>query len=367
MNNTCNILLLGKTGVGKSALLNYLAGKTLAESGVPETGGGLTRGIHKYPIAINGYNCIVADSEGLEAGASKEWNNIIDNALMTATSSDKPADWYHIVVFCISAAGGRVEDIEAQTINKLKNAGYGVIIAFTKSDVSSEDDTKEMRNRISELIPNGNFKYIDVSSVQLRGGYKFGKEELSDAIIKQWGKTVVNMMPNYVFDWCNEYLTQQESKIKDWVWSQNMRVFGRSAEDVIHDVNKKIEATVNTISTEVTKRQRIAFAEISEVMAAFSKILRIQTNSTFSNIDSMFEKVRKESDSPTSAGEIVGIILLFPILFVPALFATLLDDGSKEKRKICKNISENLSKTKTKIAEQKNILKEKLEKIYGDS
>lgn len=152
MNNTCNILLLGKTGVGKSTLLNYLAGKTLAESGVPETCGGWTRGIHKYPVVINGYNCIVADSEGLETGESEYWNDIIDRELMTATSSDRPADWYHIVIFCISAASSRIEDIQVQTINKLKNAGYGVIIALTKIDQISEEDEERLKEGIHSAV-----------------------------------------------------------------------------------------------------------------------------------------------------------------------------------------------------------------------
>ena len=48
----CNILILGKTGVGKSSLLNYICGKQLAEAGAgkPKTG----KGIYEYSATING-------------------------------------------------------------------------------------------------------------------------------------------------------------------------------------------------------------------------------------------------------------------------------------------------------------------------
>ena len=62
----CNILLLGQTGVGKSSLLNYIAGKELAEAGISSHIGGITRGINKYSVDINGQMCEVSDSEGLE-------------------------------------------------------------------------------------------------------------------------------------------------------------------------------------------------------------------------------------------------------------------------------------------------------------
>ena len=74
----CNILLLGQTGVGKSSLLNYLAGETLAESGVSSGIGGITRGINKYNVIINGQKCQVSDSEGLELNREKAWRKLVD-------------------------------------------------------------------------------------------------------------------------------------------------------------------------------------------------------------------------------------------------------------------------------------------------
>ena len=65
----CNILLLGQTGVGKSSLLNYIAGKELAEAGISSHIGGITRGINKYSVDINGRNGIILSYSASEQTA----------------------------------------------------------------------------------------------------------------------------------------------------------------------------------------------------------------------------------------------------------------------------------------------------------
>lgn len=60
-----NILILGKTGVGKSSLVNYLYGQNIAiaKSGKPVT----LRGFHKHPsFKYKSLNVTVYDSWGLE-------------------------------------------------------------------------------------------------------------------------------------------------------------------------------------------------------------------------------------------------------------------------------------------------------------
>ena len=80
---------MGLTGVGKSSLINYLAGETVADAGITSGTGGLTRGIHKYPININGQHCMVSDTEGLESSHSKFWQNLMEKELL-ATDANKP-------------------------------------------------------------------------------------------------------------------------------------------------------------------------------------------------------------------------------------------------------------------------------------
>ena len=90
----CNILVMGLTGVGKSSLINYLADKELAEAGFASGSGGLTRGIHSYPMVIKGQNCMVSDSEGLEASHSAFWQKMMDNELLKVDTSKPTILWF---------------------------------------------------------------------------------------------------------------------------------------------------------------------------------------------------------------------------------------------------------------------------------
>ena len=73
---------MGITGVGKSSLINYLAGEELAEAGISSQAGGLTRGIHKYSISINSQPCNVFDSEGLETSHSEYWKDMMEQDIL---------------------------------------------------------------------------------------------------------------------------------------------------------------------------------------------------------------------------------------------------------------------------------------------
>jgi len=150
----CNILLMGITGVGKSSLINYLAGDYLAEAGIATTSGGLTRGIHKYPINLNGQECMVADTEGLEASHPDFWLKLMQKELLDTDYKKPISQWYHIVVYCIGANGGRVQDIELKMIEQLNDAGYGIIIAFTKADLATDEELLLLHDAIEDHFNN---------------------------------------------------------------------------------------------------------------------------------------------------------------------------------------------------------------------
>ena len=370
MSKTCKILLLGKTGVGKSALLNYLAGERLAESGIATSSGGITRGINRYPIRINGHDCMVADSEGLETGDYDTWKKIIDVELEKTKSSGSVLDWYHIVIFCISAGGGRVESSELNIIEQLAREGYGVIIAFTKSDQSSEEDTEKLRSEISAGLPTRKFAYVDVCSVSKRGMDSFGKEDLSEAIVRQWKRTLINRLPEHIYDWAIDSLKSRKKDIKNWVWEQDMGFLGRSTESVSSDVSRKTQAAIESLSSEMEARYQAAVDDIHAVMTIFDAIFPKFLSST-SGLGSVAVVQGYTSGGDLLMGGLCIAGTLFAIGIVPvvipiAILKAVFDDGSKKKKKICEAIDDNFYSIRKSLLSQKEEFQKKLAESYGE-
>lgn len=272
----CNILVMGLTGVGKSSLINYLAGEELSEAGLASGSGGLTRGIHTYPMLINGQNCMVSDSEGLEASHSAFWQQMMEKELLKVDVNKPISQWYHIVVYCIGANGGRVQDIEIDMLKKLNEAGYGVIVAFTKADLASDEDLSNMQAAIEdsfEYYPD--FYFIPVCSKKTRSSQLEGKEALSNAIIDAWGDSMINRIPKMVYDPIIDAFPQWVEDTINWIDNQEigLGLFRQSKDDVLKALNTKVRDKVNSMAKSIKKRKDNAFNEISQVYSMLNVVL----------------------------------------------------------------------------------------------
>ena len=147
---TLNLLILGKTGVGKSSLLNALVGeeKEPTAVGKPQT----KKGIFPHEVEIDGKKVIIHDSWGLEVGADKEWEKIINNALNEKGIDKDIKDWFHSVTYCIQAGGDRVEDFDLKMIKQFIDEKYNVIIALTKSDQIGKAKRERFIKEIEKAI-----------------------------------------------------------------------------------------------------------------------------------------------------------------------------------------------------------------------
>ena len=126
----CNVLIMGKTGTGKSTLLNYLCETDLAQTG---TGKPVTEeGIYDYVAKIKGQEIRIFDSWGIEAGKVERWKDLIKNALKQHGVQCSIADWFHSVIYCVQAGGGRVEDVDVEI--KCYNCDYEGIGDVDDSD-----------------------------------------------------------------------------------------------------------------------------------------------------------------------------------------------------------------------------------------
>ena len=122
-----NIAVFGKTGVGKSTLVNAIFGAPVAPTGI---GAPVTVGSHLYLDARGSLGVI--DSHGLEIGRDDD-EFIKDLTKMVKESRRKPIDeQIHLAWYCVRGMDRRFEDAEERLIKTLDDLGLPVICVLTQ-------------------------------------------------------------------------------------------------------------------------------------------------------------------------------------------------------------------------------------------
>jgi uncharacterized protein (DUF697 family)/GTP-binding protein EngB required for normal cell division len=180
-----NLAIFGKTGVGKSTLVNAIFGSEIAETGIGEP---VTRAEHLYLHQSGTLG--VLDTRGLEVGR--------DNAALIAELRDylhgmrrKPlADQLHVAWYCVRAGDRRFEATEADFVRALHDLGLPVIMVLTqvpRSGVRVHPDAEELAARIGGLglpIVDGLIHYTMAVGDEFTGQSAYGLQELLDATFR---------------------------------------------------------------------------------------------------------------------------------------------------------------------------------------
>ncbi|MGP6139071.1 MULTISPECIES: YcjF family protein [unclassified Jeotgalibaca] len=123
-----NILLVGKTGVGKSTLVNNVFREKLASTGI---GKPITK--HLRRISKEGVPIVLYDTRGLELSESVQ--SEVRKEIFQALEENRkkgPEEAIHVVYYCINASSSRIEESEIDFINELAKQ-VPVIIVLTQS------------------------------------------------------------------------------------------------------------------------------------------------------------------------------------------------------------------------------------------
>lgn len=123
-----NVMLVGKTGVGKSTLVNNVFRERLASTGI---GKPITK--HLRRIAKEGIPIVLYDTRGLEL--SKDVQTNVRKEIFEAIHMNHkkgPDKAIHVIYYCINANSSRIEESEINFINEL-SALLPVIIVLTQS------------------------------------------------------------------------------------------------------------------------------------------------------------------------------------------------------------------------------------------
>ena len=140
-----NVLIVGKTGVGKSTLINSIFGKKVSDTGI---GKSVTRELRE--ITCPDIPLRIYDTVGLELSLEQRLKvkKDIINIINDARRNDKDK-LIHSIWYCINANSNRIEDEEIKFINELsEESGVDVVLILTQS---YGQNSKELKEKIDNM------------------------------------------------------------------------------------------------------------------------------------------------------------------------------------------------------------------------
>ena len=122
-----NLAIFGKTGVGKSTLINAIFGEEVARTGIGEP---VTKGSHLYVDKIGHLG--IVDTQGLEVGRDNSEILAELGKAMTQMRRMPLSEQIHVAWYCIRGMDRRFEDTEAEFIRRLDAMGLPVLLVLTQ-------------------------------------------------------------------------------------------------------------------------------------------------------------------------------------------------------------------------------------------
>lgn len=122
----CNILMMGKSGAGKSSFCNYLFEKpNFFTTGKGEPVTSWEENFQSFDFKTNGITIEVFDTVGIEVDNYIKWKKELDRFLLEHSSTQKNvSDWLHGIFYIINASSDRFEDVERDLITSLTSGSY---------------------------------------------------------------------------------------------------------------------------------------------------------------------------------------------------------------------------------------------------
>lgn len=122
-----NLAIFGKTGVGKSTLVNAIFAEDVAETGIGQP---VTQGSHLYMHAGGHFG--VLDTRGLEIGTDDGTILAELEDYVRAMRRGPLAEQVHVAWYCVRAGDRRFEDTEEAFVRGLDRLGLPVLLVLTQ-------------------------------------------------------------------------------------------------------------------------------------------------------------------------------------------------------------------------------------------
>ena len=285
-----NVLIIGKSGVGKSSLVNYLFGRELQAVGVgaPVTKMEIKEFTYKYD---KHFEMHIYDTWGLEPSTQKAelWKKTIFDEI-ARHDKETISEWFNTIIFCLNAKSSRIEDFELDIMEQLLREKNHLTIALTHCRSKDDPDgivlrksvREELEKRGIDSLEERNFVFVSNVKKALLGGsvVQFGKEEIFVSIIRNVWASLKSKVPYQArkrfeesFKLKKAELLKKPDKLK-WVvpFMKEIRI-----NRLEQEINKNCDAFIRDLVTEINEMYRDAIEYYSELSRKYA-IVGFQVN-----------------------------------------------------------------------------------------
>lgn len=201
-----NLLLLGRSGTGKSEFINYILGNHIAKTGCGEP---ITQSFLKYEhILTGGLPITIYDSKGLEVDQLETISKKIYSFIEKKMCCTFVSDWIHAIFFFVNVKRARIENSEINLIREIhKITKQPIYIVMTHCNFICTSKEKEMMDEIKKIPGTSTIYRINSVDFINRKQEKipaFGKIEiendLPNIIWENTARKVSNQIASYLCD-----------------------------------------------------------------------------------------------------------------------------------------------------------------------